>query len=132
MITVSNLSPQDPSKPSETERHYYFSGSYLYDMNEDWQFKPSAFVKFAAKAPAQLDVTSSFIYNNKLRLGGTLRNFEALCAIVQYYPSNNWYFGYSYDYYMNTLSNYNAGSHEIFIGIDLRVRNSLVQSPRYF
>jgi len=133
MLTTYKLSSEATgSSESVTERHYYLSGSYLFDMNETWQFKPSALVKLTSRAPAQLDLTASFIYDNKLRLGGTLRNLENVSAIIQYFTANNWNFGYSYDYYFNDLRNYNAGSHEIFIGIDLPVGRSLVQSPRYF
>src|SRR5690606_19554817 len=36
--------------------HYYFTGSYLFDINEEIGIEPSALIKYVNPVPAQLDL----------------------------------------------------------------------------
>lgn len=113
-------------------RHYWLTGGYIIRVDDHWEFKPSAMLKVVPNAPMSLDANATFIYNNMLFLGATVRNFDALAALLQIKLANRVWVGYAYDFAVNRLQNTNRGSHDIFLGLDLEVAKPAIQSPRYF
>ena len=52
--------------------------------------------------------------------------------IAQLVFKNQYRLGYAYDYTLTKLSNYNKGSHEVMLGVDLGWNKSRIKTPRYF
>jgi hypothetical protein len=46
--------------------------------------------------------------------------------------SDSWFIGYAYDYETTQLSNYNSGSHEIFLRYEFLNKFDRIISPRFF
>lgn len=131
-IREVSMNLADVQVPSYLLRHWYSMAYYTIDINEDVAIRPSAFFKYSPRAPMQLDLSGAIIYQDVMKAALSIRNLETLAAMVQFFPRGNWSFGYSYDYSINGLNPYNGGSHEVFVGFDLRNTKSSVQSPRYF
>ncbi len=113
-------------------RHYWITGGYIVNVDDHWDFKPSVMLKMVPNAPISADFNATFIYKNFFFVGATMRNFDAMAALLQLRMANRVWVGYAYDFAVNRLQNTNRGSHDIFVGMDLEVARPAIQSPRYF
>lgn len=93
--------------------------------------KPSFLLKYNEKNPLQIDANLSFIIGDLIWIGGSYRMEDALVGLVKVQLTDQLRIGYTYDYSLGQLSNYNSGSHEIVLIYDFRFRVSAV-NPRYF
>lgn len=112
--------------------HLYFIGGYVFELNPFLKFKPSTFIKYVNGAPLIFDVSANFLMNDKLHLGVGYRWDDSVNALVGFYVSPKIRLGYSYDYSITNLNQFNAGSHEIFLKFNLIPILTKIKSPRFF
>ena len=110
---------------------YYLLSGYVFDLSQSVKFKPSFLAKVDEGAPLQLDVNANFMFNDKFVVGGSYRLDSAVSALVGFQFSNSWFLGYGYDLETTKLSNYNSGSHEIFLRYEI-FKNTRISTPRFF
>ncbi|MFT3794219.1 type IX secretion system membrane protein PorP/SprF [Flavobacterium sp.] len=117
--------------------HYFFTGGYVFDLNASLKFKPAFMAKAVSGAPMAFDVTTNFLINERFELGAGYRFDDSVSGLAAFNITPNLRIGYSYDYTLSNLGNYNSGTHEIFLLFDLD-RNNLSgskgydKSPRFF
>ncbi len=112
--------------------HYFVTGGYVFDLNEDFKFKPFFMVKSSFKAPTSVDVSTNFLYQEKFELGATYRFKESFGAMVNFKVSPGIKVGYAYDRIVSDLNIITKSSHEFFILFDVNFPKKVSQSPRYF
>lgn len=111
--------------------HYYFITGYVFTINPTLKFKPSIISKITEGAPFQLDVNANFLIHDKVTLGGSYRMGSAISGLIGIQVSNSWFLGYGYDQETTRISNFNKGSHEVFIRYEI-FNPKRVMSPRFF
>ncbi|MES2811754.1 MAG: type IX secretion system membrane protein PorP/SprF [Bacteroidota bacterium] len=116
------------------QSHFYGIAGYVFDINKSGsvKMKPTALVKITKGAPASYDATLSFLFNEKLWLGGSYRFEDSAGALVSFQISDQLQIGYAYDYPLSDLKPYTSGSHEIMLMFDFKFNKSKYKSPRYF
>jgi len=116
------------------QSHFYGIAGYVFDINNSGsiKMKPTALVKLTKGAPASYDATLSFLFNEKLWVGGSYRFDDSAGALVSFQISEQLQIGYAYDYPMSDLKPYTSGSHEIMLMFDFKFNKSKYKSPRYF
>ena len=112
--------------------HYFITGGYVFDVNPDLKFKPSAMIKSALNAPISLDLSANFMFYDKFEVGGTYRLQDSFGAMVNYAVSPSLRIGYAYDQIVSDLKVTTPSSHEILILFNLNFPKKVSQSPRYF
>ena len=112
--------------------HYYFIGGYVFEVSETTKFKPAFLIKSVKGAPLQADITANFMFYDKFVLGAAWRWSAAASALAGFQIDNNWFIGYTYDSDTTKLSNYNSGSHEIFLRYEFKGKQERFVSPRFF
>lgn len=120
------------SSIAKERMHYYLMGGYVFDLNDDVKFKPAILSKIVSGAPVQLDITANFMFNEKFILGGAYRLDAAYSLMAGFQVSNKILIGYAYDKEITKLSNFNSGSHEIFLRFELFENSTNVFNPRFF
>jgi type IX secretion system PorP/SprF family membrane protein len=113
-------------------QHFYFMGGKVFDLAYNLKFKPAFVAKMVAGAPLQVDLTGNFLINEKFTVGLAYRWSAALSALVGFKVSDRISIGYGYDRETTRLSNFNSGSHEIFLQFDLFKISQQVETPRFF
>lgn len=114
-------------------RHYYLHGGKMFDLNSSWELSLSALAKLVEASPFSADITSMFIYDEKLELGAMFRSGDSFGALLGYTFGQQLRVGYAYDFsYSNSTAKYNGGSHEIMLRYDLVRSESGIVSPRFF
>lgn len=117
---------------TKEKMHFYLIGGHVFDLSPSLQFKPAFLAKMVEGAPLQLDVSGNFLINEKLTLGVAWRWSAAMSAMVGFQITDGLFAGYGYDLETTRLSNYNSGSHEIFLRFELFNSYNRITSPRFF
>lgn len=112
--------------------HYYLTGGYVFDLSDTWKLRPTALAKVTNGAPLSFDMSSTFIYDEKLYLGATYRIDDAIGAFIDFQIFEPLRIGYGYEYSVSDLRPYTTGSHEIILIYELRFQNTKYKSPRFF
>jgi type IX secretion system PorP/SprF family membrane protein len=112
--------------------NYYFIAGSVFDVNTNLKIKPSILTKAVSGAPLQLDLSGNFLFYNKFVLGGAYRWGAAVSGLMGYQISEGLFLGYGYDYETTNLSNYNSGSHEVFLRYEIIRKDKKIISPRFF
>lgn len=116
---------------TKEKMHYYLMAGHVFELGSNLKFKPAFLTKVVEGAPLQLDVTANFLIYEKLTLGAAYRWDSAVSGLVGFQLSNSIFAGYGYDMETTNLSNYNKGSHEIFLRFEL-FNNNRISTPRFF
>ncbi|MBN4072091.1 type IX secretion system membrane protein PorP/SprF [Flavobacteriales bacterium AH-315-E23] len=111
---VSDLSTQ-------LARHYMVNFGYAYIINRDFVLKPSMLMKYTANAPVNIDINMSVLMKQVFWLGVSYRTSKDLVIIAEFNITDILRAGYSYDLGLNSLQDFNNGSHELFIGADFSI-----------
>ncbi len=119
---------------SKEQRHYFFIAGGMYKLSENFDLKPTTFVKVTNGAPVQADVTASVVYQEKLLLGAMCRTGDAAGILAGLDLTDQLHVGYSFDWsFVNSTTRYNYGSHEIMLRYDFVFPGKFkIRSPRYF
>lgn len=120
-------------------RHFIAYGGTTFDLTDEFVVTPSTLFKTSDHAPSQLDLNAIFGYNEIFDFGPMIRSnltegwFDAVGFLAGFYITENWYFGYMYEYPVNNLNIITKQTHEISLrylwGSKKKIR---IRSPRYF
>ncbi len=126
--------PDGTIEPGSEQRHYYLIAGSVLHLADNLDFKPTTLIKVTAAAPAEIDLTASFIIMKKLLLGVMFRSGDAFGALVGINITDQLHIGYSYDFsYGLATPTYNQGSHEIVLRYDFMFfSKKQIHNPRYF
>jgi hypothetical protein len=112
--------------------HYFLTGGGVISVNNMIKIRPNAMLKVVKGAPAQLDLNANVLFNDFIWTGVGYRTGDAVNVMLGAFINKQLRIGYSYDYTLSMLQDYNTGSHEIMIGYDLNFTKDKMVSPRYF
>jgi len=114
LLTTKHLETKNGIKATGVEEiHYFFTGGYVFDLSPNTKFKPAFMTKAVSGAPLSMDLTANFLFDNQFELGAGYRVSDAVSGLVAFSITPNLRIGYSYDYTLSNLGNFNSGSHEI-------------------
>lgn len=114
------------------QRHLFFSAGHVFTLNSVMKLKPTVLVKFTPNTRITVDANVNLLLYNRLWLGALYRYQEAVGISAVFKVREFMHVGYSYDFPINRLASYQSGSHEILLQFDVKFKNSIYTSPRYF
>ena len=114
-------------------RHYFVTGGYVFDLNQNLKLKPNFLVKGVKGAPLQVDLNTNLFIKEIVEVGASYRTGDAFSAIFQLQATKQLRVGYAYDLTTNNdIRKAGAGSHEIMVNYRISLHNKVYLSPRYF
>lgn len=119
---------------SAERMNFYFITGYVFDIGPDLQFKPALLTKAVGGAPLQVDLSASFLFAEKFSFGAAYRWDAALSGLVGFQLTEQLMLGLAYDRETTELggAQFNDGSFEIFLRLELLKRFQRTVSPRFF
>ncbi|AWH75672.1 hypothetical protein DCS32_08025 [Dokdonia sp. Dokd-P16] len=112
--------------------NYYLTTGYVFDITQDFKFKPAGLVKAVQGAPLQVDVTANALLYDKLTLGLAYRWSAALSGLVGFQITDSLMIGFAYDRESTELQQFNNGSYEVFLRFEVFKQPKKLISPRFF
>ncbi|MFL9483865.1 type IX secretion system membrane protein PorP/SprF [Chitinophagaceae bacterium LWZ2-11] len=128
--------------------HMYLTAGTLINLSDEVKLKPSFMLKEDFHGPTNLDLNLFALLGERLWVGASyrtavkiwnkdnlqpdLQQTAAVSALIELYATENLRIGYSYDFTTSGIANYQAGTHEISIGILFPNKKDRIRSPRYF
>lgn len=148
------IKPSDFDKTLVGDRglHYFATAGYLITVSEDIKIKPSLLLKAdftdidqRSTAPTEFDFNAFVLLRDRLWIGASLRTAaphkgesfvpESMIGLVEFYVNDQFRVGYSYDYTLTELGQFNSGSHEVSLGYFFKTqdtKDTRMLTPRYF
>jgi type IX secretion system PorP/SprF family membrane protein len=120
------------SSTAKDKMHVYLISGSVFDLNANWQFKPTLMTKLVQGAPLQVDFSANLLFIQKFTFGAAYRLNAAFTGLVGFQVNESWQIGYAYDAETTQLQSYNSGSHEIFLRFELFSKYNKIVSPRFF
>lgn len=132
--TDLSLDPNNPSKDNKLRRHYFLLGGANFEVNEQWEAKPSVMMRATIGAPVQVEGSVIMEYRDLFNFGLLYRTGDAVGIIAGVNATKQLEISYSFDWSFGLKSGrYNAGSHELLIRYDFVQKDKArIRSPRYF
>ena len=113
--------------------HTFLTAGYVFEVNDRLKLKPAVMSKFVKGAPVSVDLTANVLYNEKFELGAAYRIDDSVSALANINITPSLRVGYSYDYTLTNLGQFNSGTHEIMLLFDLDLLGKgYDKSPRFF
>jgi type IX secretion system PorP/SprF family membrane protein len=124
--------PDDAAGGSFKNLHLFFATGYVFALDETFKLKPSVLVKGVKGAPVEADINAMLWVNDIIAVGGQYRTSADVAGILEIQATPQIRIGYSYDYSITRLRNFNSGSHEIMLRYEFGFERGKILSPRYF
>lgn len=118
-----------------TERiNFYFITGYVFDLGADLKFKPALLTKAVGGAPLQLDMSANFLFADRFSFGAAYRWDAAVSALAGFQITDQIMLGLAYDRETTELggTQFNDGSFEVFLRLELLKAFQRTVSPRFF
>ncbi|MCK5815923.1 MAG: type IX secretion system membrane protein PorP/SprF [Flavobacteriaceae bacterium] len=130
----SNHLEEDSGQYQGVEQaHWFLTGGYVFDINEQFKFKPAFMTKAVKGASMSLDLTANVLFNEKFELGIGYRLDDAISGLASFMVTPEFRIGYAYDHTTSNLGTYSNGSHEIILLYNLNIlTKGFDKSPRFF
>lgn len=116
--------------------NFYMITGYVFDLgrSDNLKFKPALLTKVVSGAPLQLDLSASFLFNEKFSLGAAYRWDAAISGLVGFQLNQQLMIGLAYDREVTDLggTQFNDGSFELFLRWELIRSFERLVSPRFF
>ena len=111
--------------------HYYLNGGYDFRINESLNMKVSTLLKYVPHVPLTIDVIATWIYREKLYGGIGYRFHEGIGVngLVQF--KQHLLIGYSYEFPINGLLNFQSGSHELMFQYVVKEKKESEGTPKF-
>ncbi len=98
---------------------YFLTSGMVFNVNDDVKFKPSTLVKLTSGLPLSVDINANLLYKETIEFGASYRYNDSVSGLIALLVNKSFRIGYTYDYTLTNLGNYNSGSHEIMLLFDL-------------
>ena len=142
-LAIPQLLSFDPERPltintDDTKlipnkvRHYYITGGYVFEINQDVILKPSTLIKYTWNVPVEVDINLNALLMERLWLGVSYRTGDAFVGLIGVNITKQLRLGYAYDFTMTDIKDYSSGTHEITLGYDFGYDILKMKTPRYF
>ena len=129
---LTNVYPGDNKSRARQYQHWFFTTGYVFDINRELKLKPNLLVKAVEGAPVEFDINANLLIKEMFWVGVSYRSFASISGLVEFQATNQFKFGYAYDYGLTELRRNHSGSHEIMLNYQLRFKKTKIVSPRYF
>lgn len=117
--------------------HYFITAGYFYNINNQWQLRPSVLVKSDA-ASTQIDLNVNVLFNKMVWAGVSYRFADAVAPMLGYQKQIGgglMRIGYAYDVTTSKLKGYSNGSHDIMVNycfnLDKPIPVQKSKNPRF-
>jgi type IX secretion system PorP/SprF family membrane protein len=97
-------------------RNYLIFADYTWESSDEFHLTPSALVDINM-VTSYVDIGVKAFIKNMVWAGVSYKTINSM-SIMAGLKYNDYYIGYAFDYSLNPISGYSAGTHEIMLGVN--------------
>lgn len=112
-------------------RHFFLIAGYVFDLSDDFKFKPTFLTKATMGAPVDFDFTANFLIRDQFWLGAMYRTGDSYGFIAQWVFDKKLRLGYAIDFTTTKLQRFHNGTHELMVSYELGFKRKW-STPRMF
>jgi type IX secretion system PorP/SprF family membrane protein len=124
-----NFTPYSDGRLSTT---YNAVAGKVFPLSELISVKPCFLIRYTPMAPVQVDLNISMLLANRVWISGIYRKGFGVITAAHCYVTDRFHVGYSFDWAVNNLADYQNGTHEVFIGFDFNIYKSPANPSIYY
>jgi type IX secretion system PorP/SprF family membrane protein len=117
-------------------RYYFIHGGAFLNLNAAGTavLHPSVLIRAQEGQPLSADINIDFILNEVFSIGTSYRNVDAIITYMSLKLSDQFHFGYSYDWTQSDLNQFSKGTHEFMLNYRFRIRkfHGNVECPSFY
>lgn len=135
ILNAKHLDRNNGKYQGTEQAHFFLTGGYVFNINEEFKFKPAFMAKTVKGSPVAFDITANILYQNRIEFGMGYRIDDAFSGMVNFSVTPELRIGYAYDHTISNLGPFSSGSHELFVLYNLDIFNlnkGFDKSPRFF
>ena len=115
-INLGNKSTADNLSDAKLRIHQFATAGYRIPVSENFDLTPSVMFKILGPAPLSVDINLKAELYQKLWIGLSYRNEDAVSILAGLHINDWMKVGYAYDYVTSSINDLSSGSHEIVLG----------------
>jgi len=131
-FNTESIEDESATSVGKDRMHYFLISGYVFDIDNEIKFKPALMTKFVRGAPLQVDISTNFLFFEKLTLGAAYRWSAAISGLVGFQLSESLFLGFAYDTDTTVIRAYNKGSYEFFLRYEIFRKQEKIYMPRFF
>ncbi len=114
--------------------NFYLITGYVWDLGPNLKFKPALLTKAVGGAPLQIDLSANMLFADRFYGGLAYRIDASVSLLAGFQISDQIMLGMAYDREITELGaqQFNDGSFEIFLRVELLKRFQRTLNPRFF
>ncbi len=110
---------------------YLLNTGYMLDLNQKIRLYPSVLLMYSKIDRFHYDLNAHISFYDRIWTGISYRNERSLSFLLQIQPFSQIRLGYTYDFDISKIGNYNNGTHEFMLRYEFRYKVNAV-SPLVF
>lgn len=114
------------------EMIFYLSSGYVFNISDAFKLRPSFMLRGVNGAPLSTDISTSILWLDKIEFGIAYRIDTSISGLFQLRVTDNLKVGYTYDASTSDLSNYNNGSHEFSLILNMGKSSNKRKAPFFW
>ncbi|WKN31503.1 type IX secretion system membrane protein PorP/SprF [Porifericola rhodea] len=129
---LNNAYPGQEDTQARQYRHWFLTSGYVFDLNHNLKLKPNMLIKAVEGAPLEVDINANLLIKELVWFGLSYRSFDAMSALLEFQATQQFKFGYAYDYTLTDLKQFHTGTHELMLNYRFLKKDKKMLTPRYF
>lgn len=112
----------------------YLTSGYIFELDKKTKLRPSVLLKGVSGAPLQVDLSASFLFNERFTAGAAYRFGSALSGLFGFQITEKFMLGLAYEVATTQLGSttFNDGSFEVFLRFDFISRYRREVTNKFF
>ncbi len=131
-LNTSAFMPQANRWTKGNVIHYFITGGYVFDLNENFKLKPHVMLYQAIGAPMAVDLNTNLFMYDKVEVGASYRVGDSFSGLINVLVTPNLRIGYAYDRTLSDMKLYSPNTHEFFLNFIIPYKHKAFMSPLYF
>jgi len=122
-LAHSLISGDNPVNRGKAVMQHNALAGYRVSLSRKVEMIPNVYVRYDAISPMLFDAGARFRYEENLYIGLSYRNDQSVIGMAGFTFDDLVKIGYSYEYKFLNYQDFNSGSHEVVLGIQLFNKN---------
>jgi type IX secretion system PorP/SprF family membrane protein len=115
-------------------RYYFLRSGAVFTLNKNLKINPSILIRTQEGQPVSMDLNNAFIFYDVFSAGISYRSADSFITFIDLQISEQFHFGYSYDWTKSSINQFSNGTHEFMLNYRFKITSvhKNLECPSYY